>query len=43
MHRLHRVRLLSPWDFVDVLDRIKSRQRDDFTYWFEQTKYVNPS
>ena len=42
LHRLHRVRLLSPWDFVDVLDRIKSRQRDDFTYWFEQTKYDCP-
>ena len=28
---------VTPLDFVVVLDRIKSRQRDNFKYWFQQT------
>ena len=36
---LNRVRIVSPLDFVEVLDSVKARQRDDFVYWFEQTTY----
>eukprot|EP00300_Choanocystis_sp_HF-7_P011219 c17362_g1_i2.p1 GENE.c17362_g1_i2~~c17362_g1_i2.p1 ORF type:complete len:730 (+),score=158.40 c17362_g1_i2:29-2191(+) len=42
LQKFHRVRFVSPFDFCDVLDRIKSRQRDSFIYWFEQTTYDAP-
>ena len=36
---LNRVRIVTPLDFMEVLDYIKSRQRDNFKYWFQQTTY----
>eukprot|EP00924_Labyrinthula_sp_SR-Ha-C_P009121 snap_masked-scaffold_2-processed-gene-13.0-mRNA-1 protein AED:1.00 eAED:1.00 QI:0/-1/0/0/-1/1/1/0/658 len=39
---IHRVRLVSPYNFISIFDRIKSRQRDSFQYWFEQATYDVP-
>ena len=39
LNLLNRVRIVTPLDFIDVLDYIKSRQRDNFKYWFQQTTY----
>eukprot|EP00750_Incisomonas_marina_P026763 INCI5945.3.p1 GENE.INCI5945.3~~INCI5945.3.p1 ORF type:complete len:912 (-),score=145.95 INCI5945.3:2427-4871(-) len=40
--RLHRLRFVSPLDFCPIFDRIKSRQRRNFRYWFQQTSYDVP-
>lgn len=36
---LNRVRIVTPLDFIDVLDYINSRLPDNFKYWFQQTTY----
>lgn len=42
LRAMNRIRLLSPWAFRSVLERIRSREQDSFRRWFDNSTYDFP-